>query len=160
MSAKTVHQIITSCSSSLTASSVTSKPPRLNSWFRLPRPYHIFLLQSAVISASSLPMSIIIVGVGQEDFKVDHHSVINSHYSWGDWCWWWRWPWWWRWWPWTGENDDHAVCANCEFSEHGRTGLWQLPTYIGRKVWDQDLRSFTFSSPITDRKHKHAHIHW
>ena len=26
--------------------------------------------QSAVISASSLPMSIIIVGVGQEDFKV------------------------------------------------------------------------------------------
>ena len=33
--------------------------------------------QSAVISASCLPMSIIIVGVGHEDFKVDLANVVG-----------------------------------------------------------------------------------
>ena len=37
--------------------------------------------QSAVISASCLPMSIIIVGVGHEDFKVDLANVVGGWFG-------------------------------------------------------------------------------
>ena len=46
-------------------------------------------IQSAVISASCLPMSIIIVGVGHEDFKVDLPILLVV---WFDRCCWWFLP--------------------------------------------------------------------